>query len=263
MIDIHHHLLFSLDDGPKDLEMSCAMVDLAIANGITHIVCTPHANDRWGFTPEINQERLAPIAEYAAGRVTLGLGCDFHLTYDNIQDQLAHPHKYTINSLKYLLVEFPDFGIQPSISEVLYEFVASGVIPVVTHPERNATLQMKPEMIFEWIGNGCVVQVTAGSLLGKFGSRAEAVAHHLLRRNWVHFLASDAHNITSRPPNLGDGHKDLVKEYGQEVADRLCIHNPRAAFYGETLPPQPEPLGLDEEPEHKGRGLMSRIFSWD
>src|SRR5271163_2563165 len=263
MIDIHHHLLFGLDDGPRDLETSCAMVDLAIDNDITHIVCTPHANDRWSFTPEINRERLAPIAEYAAGRITFGLGCDFHLTYDNIQDQLAHPAKYTINSLKYLLVEFPDFGIQPSIGEVLDEFVAGGVVPVITHPERNPTLQSKQEMIGEWVRNGCVVQVTAGSLLGKFGARAEQVAHQLLKRNWVHFLASDAHNVTSRPPNLREGHVALTKDYGMDTADRLCIHNPRAAFYGENLPPQPEPLGAHEEIESKGRGLMARIFSRD
>ena len=261
MIDIHHHMLFGLDDGPRDLETSCAMVDLAVSNGTTHIVCTPHANDRWAFTPEINRERLAEIEAYAAGKITFGLGCDFHLTYDNIQDQFKNPSKYTINGLRYLLVEFPDFGIQPSIGETLYEFVAGNVIPVVTHPERNATLQAKPEMIAEWLRVGCVVQVTAGSLLGRFGPRAEAMSHQLLKRNWVHFLASDAHNLTSRPPNLGDGHQILVRDYGQETADRLCIDNPRAAFYGKALPPQPELLGLDEEPEVKGRGLISRIFS--
>ncbi len=237
------------------------MVDLAVANGITHIVCTPHANDRWAFTPEINREKLADIEAYAAGKITFGLGCDFHLTYDNIQDQFKNPSKYTINGLRYLLVEFPDFGIQPSIGETLYEFVAGNVIPVVTHPERNATLQAKPEMIAEWLRVGCVVQVTAGSLLGRFGPRAEAMSHQLLKRNWVHFLASDAHNLTSRPPNLGDGHQILARDYGQETADRLCIDNPRAAFYGKPLPPQPELLGLDEEPEVKGRGLISRIFS--
>jgi protein-tyrosine phosphatase len=270
MIDIHHHLLFGLDDGPRDLETSCAMVDMAVANGITHIVCTPHANDRWAFAPEANREKLAEIEACAAGRITFGLGCDFHLTYDNIQDQLAHPEKYSIHvadpsrpagSRRYLLVEFPDFGIQPTISETLYEFVATGVTPIVTHPERNATLQMKPEMIGEWIRLGCVVQVTAGSLLGRFGQRAEALSHQLLKRNWVHFLASDAHNTTSRPPNLGDGHKLLAKEYGQETADRLCLANPQAAFYGEPFPPQPEALGLGDEGEVKGRGLLSRIFS--
>jgi len=259
MIDIHHHLLFGLDDGARDLEMSCAMVDLAIANGITHIACTPHANDRWAFDPEVNREKVAAIESCTGGRIKLGLGCDFHLSYDNIQDQFRNPSKYTINNLKYLLVEFPDFGIQPTIGETLYEFVAGGVIPVITHPERNATLQAKPDMMLDWIRNGCVVQVTAGSLLGRFGTRAETTAHHLLRRNWVHLLASDAHNLTSRPPNLGDGRRALVKDYGQEVADRLCIHNPRAVFYGEAMGPQPEPSGANEEPEPKG--FMSRIFS--
>jgi len=261
MIDIHHHLLYGLDDGARDLEMSCAMVDMAVENGFTHIVCTPHANDRWAFDPEINRERVVAIESYAAGRINLGLGCDFHLSYDNIQDQFVRPTRYTINGLRYLLVEFPDFGIHPGVGETLYEFVASGVVPIITHPERNATLQMKPEMMADWIRNGCLVQVTAGALLGRFGPRAEAVAHGLLKRNWVNFLASDAHNLTSRPPNLGDGHRALVKDYGQEVADRLCIDNPRAVFYGEVLPPQPEPLGLNEEPEQKSRGLISRIFS--
>jgi protein-tyrosine phosphatase len=261
MIDIHHHLLYGLDDGARDLEMSCAMVEAAIENGITHIVCTPHANDRWVLDPEINAERLAEIQAYAGDRITLGQGCDFHLSYDNIQDQFVRPTRYTINGLKYLLVEFPDFGIHPGIGETLAQFVASGVIPIITHPERNATIQMKPEMMTEWIRSGCLVQVTAGALLGKFGPRAEAVGHGLIKRNWVNFLASDAHNLTSRPPNLGDGHRVVAKEYGQEVADRLCIHNPRAVFYGDDLPRQPEPLGLNEEPEVKSRGLISRIFS--
>jgi protein-tyrosine phosphatase len=261
MIDIHHHLLFDLDDGARDLEMSCAMVDAAVANGFTHIVATPHANDRWPYNPEVNRERLAAIAAYAGDRVALGLGCDFHLSYDNIQDQFANPKRYSINGLNYLLVEFPDYGIQQGIGETLYEFVASGVIPIITHPERNATLQGKPEMMTDWIRSGCLVQVTAGALLGRFGPRAEAVAHSLLKRNWVHFLASDAHNLTSRPPNLGDGHKALSKTYGQETADRLCIHNPRAAFYGEPLPPQPEAIGLSDEAEPKTKSLISRIFS--
>jgi protein-tyrosine phosphatase len=261
MIDIHHHLLFGLDDGPRDLEMACAMVDMAVENGITHIVCTPHANDRWTFDPEVNSEKLAEIEAYAGDKITFGLGCDFHLTYDNIQDHFKNKTKYSINGLRYILVEFPDFGIQPTIGETLYKFVANGTIPIITHPERNQTLQARPEMMADWIRSGCVVQVTAGSLLGRFGQRAEAMSHQLLKHNWVNFLASDAHNITSRPPNLGDGHQALVKDYGQEMADRLCIHSPRAVFYGEPLPPQPEPIGLDEELEVKQKGLISRIFS--
>jgi protein-tyrosine phosphatase len=261
MIDVHHHLIYGLDDGPRDFVTSCEMIDAAIANGITHIVATPHSNDRWVYMPDVNAERLAEIEAYAAGRVTLGIGCDFHLSYDNIQDQFKNPTKYSINHLSYLLVEFPDFGIPANIGETLHEFVASGVVPILTHPERNATLQAKPETMAEWIRYGCIVQVTAGSLLGRFGSKAQAAAELLLQRDWVTLLASDAHNLSSRPPNLGDGHKALLKSYGQEVADRLCIHNPRAIFYGEPLPSQPEPQGLTEEAEAKGKGLLSRIFS--
>ena len=258
MIDIHHHLLYGLDDGPKELANSLAQADAAIVNGTTYLVCTPHANDRYDFDPETNCQRLAEIEAHVAGRLTLGLGCDFHLSYDNIEDQLKHPVKYTINGKQYLLVEFPDFGIPANIGETLYHFVATGIIPIITHPERNATLQGKPEMMAEWLRNGCVIQVTAGSILGRFGKKAEAVAFDLLQRNWVHFLASDAHNLTSRPPNLAEGHAELVKRYSRETADRLCIDNPRAVFEGNPLPPQPEPL---EESELKKPGFLSRIFT--
>ena len=261
MIDIHHHLIYGLDDGPRDLESSLAQAEAAIANGITHLVCTPHSNDRWALQPEVNRERLAEIETHLKGRLTLGLGCDFHLSYDNIEDQLAHPTRYTINGKQYLLVEFPDFGIPANIGESLYNFVATGVVPIITHPERNATLQNKLEMMVEWLRHGCVVQVTSGSLLGRFGKRAEAVSRELLDRSWVHFLASDAHNLTSRPPNLAEGYTAVANDYGKEVADRLCIHNPRAVFYGEPMSAQPEPAGVFDDSEPKRPGLFSRIFS--
>lgn len=261
MIDIHHHLLYGLDDGPPNLEASLAQAEAAIANGITHLVCTPHSNDRWPLHPEVNLERLAEIEKHVAGRLTLGLGCDFHLSYDNIEDEIAHPGKYTINGKRYLLVEFPDFGISPNIGETLYNFVASGIIPIITHPERNATIQNKLDMMIEWMRCGCLVQVTAGSLLGRFGRRAEAASRELLDRNWVHFLASDAHNLASRPPNLSEGHAILRRDYGKDSADRLCIYNPRAAFYGEPMPPQPEAIGIGEASEPKKLGIFSRMFS--
>src|ERR1700744_1265782 len=104
MIDIHHHLPFGLDDGPTDLEPSVAMVEAAAADGITHIVCTPHANTRFPFQPEVNEERLAAIRARTNDKVTLGLGCDFHLFFDNIEDALKNRTKYTINQKQYLLV---------------------------------------------------------------------------------------------------------------------------------------------------------------
>jgi protein-tyrosine phosphatase len=261
MIDIHHHLLFGLDDGAKDLEMSVAMAEAALANGITHVVCTPHSNYQYSFDPEINRQKLAQLESRLDGRLTLGLGCDFHLSFDNLEDQDKNPSKYTINGTQYLLVEFPDFGIPESIGNALFTLNARGVVPIITHPERNSTLVAHPERMIEWLQSGCLIQITAGSLLGRFGNRASAMCHDLLAKNWVHFIASDAHNLTSRPANMREGHEALAKRYGKETAERLAVNNPRAVFLGERLGVQPEPIGLYEEFNQKKPGLLSRIFS--
>ncbi len=243
MIDIHHHLLFGLDDGAKDLESAVAQAEASIANGVTHVVCTPHANYQYHFDPKENAEKLALLQERMKGRLALGLGCDFHLSFDNLDDLAANPGKYTVNGKQYLLVEFPDLSIQQSLTDALFRLTASGIIPIITHPERNPTLVATPDKMVDWLRMGCLIQLTAGSLLGRFGSRAAAMCDDLLRKNWVHFIASDAHNITSRPPNMREGRQALAKRYGQETADRLSVHNPRAVFYGEDLPPQPEAAG--------------------
>jgi protein-tyrosine phosphatase len=263
MIDIHHHLLFGLDDGAPDLETSLAMVEMAQRDGITHIICTPHANGYYVFSPEENALRLAEIEtnyrKRSGASVTFGLGCDFHLSFDNIEDALQNPTRYTLNAKNYLLVEFPDFAIPHNMAQVFYEMLLRGVVPILTHPERNPTLVREPERMKEWIRMGCLVQVTAGSLTGRFGKTAQKIAGQLLRDRWVHFLATDAHDVTHRPPLLREAYEIVARTHGQECAERLCVTNPRAAFYGEPLPEQPEPLGLFEEEDPK-RGLLGRIF---
>ncbi len=261
MIDIHYHLLYGVDDGPRDLNDSLALAEASILEGVTHIVATPHSNYRYGFDPAINREKLSELNQQLGGRVTLGKGCDFHLSHDNITDAIEHPSKYTINGSRYLLVEFPDFGILPSLSEVLYEFTLRGIVPIVTHPERNPVLIEKPEMMKPWLRHGCLVQITAASLLGKFGSRAQSACERLLEKNWVHVVASDAHNVKGRPPMMNPAHKALDKAYGRETADRLCILNPRAIFDGQPLPEQPDLLDMEDDSPYKRRGILARIFS--
>lgn len=258
MIDIHHHLLFGLDDGPKTMDVSLAMAEMSIANGVTHLVATPHASDQFQFDPVRNQERLAMLASELGGRITLALGSDFHLTYENIEDAIAHTGKYSIHGKNYLLVEFSNSYIPSNITDVFFRMSLAGLIPIITHPERNPVILRNPERLAEWIRAGCYVQVTAASLTGRFGKTAERMSLNLLRQNWVHFLATDAHDVTSRPPRLRDAFDWVASEFGVETAERLCIHNPRAAFFGEPMPPQPDPIGISSN--GKPKGFLSRLF---
>src|ERR1700721_2815739 len=124
MYDIHHHLLFGLDDGAPDLDTSLAMAKIAVADGITHVVCTPHASSMFSYDPPRIAEHLATLREALAAEsipLTLGLGCDFHLSYDNIQEALAQPTKYAINGTVYLLVELPDFGLPRTLTDTFYQ----------------------------------------------------------------------------------------------------------------------------------------------
>lgn len=268
MIDIHHHLLFGLDDGSPDIQTSVAMARMAAEDGITHIVCTPHASSHWAYQPEINRQRLSELQSRLELPITLGLGCDFHLSYDNIQDAKQNPTKYSINGKGYLLVEFADTNIPPSINDVFGELQQCGLAIIITHPERNPIIVRNPAKLAEWVRMGCLVQVTAASLYGRFGKAAEVFSNELLYRNWIQFLATDAHNLSSRPPQLKPAYDYVVQKVGEKTARRLCVENPRAAFEGIPMPEQPRPEGLWDETLDFGiektiqkKGFFSRLFS--
>jgi protein-tyrosine phosphatase len=263
MVDIHHHLLFGLDDGARDLETSVAMARAAEADGITHVVATPHASASWVFQPELVAERLEILRQALAREavsLTLGSGCDFHVSYDNVQDALAYPKKYTINATEYLLIELPDFGLSPRLGETFYELRLAGLTPILTHPERNPTLQRDSAPLAEWLRNGMLTQVTTSSVLGQMGKPAERMAHRLLADRWVHFLATDAHNLESRPPRMRDARDRVARRYGADYAERLCTANPQAVFEGRPLPEQDEPLRLFDEEDRSTRPWWKRVF---
>jgi protein-tyrosine phosphatase len=254
MIDIHHHLLFDLDDGSPELETSIAMAKMAVDDGITHVVCTPHASGMFRYDPATNAERLTTLRDALAAEtipLTLGIGCDFHLSSNNIQEALANPAKFSINGTGSLLVELPDFGLPLTLTDTFHQMQLAGIIPILTHPERNPTLQKDPARLIDWLRNGMLVQVTTSSILGQMGKAAEQMSHRLLADRWVHILATDAHNLTTRPPKMKAAYDAVSKRYGATYADLLCIDNPRAIFNGEPLGPQEEPRNLFEDIEEK------------
>ena len=224
-----------MDDGSKTLEQSIAMLQMAAAAGTTDLVCTPHANSNYEFEPAVIRERLRELEAGIAGVVNLYTGCDFHLSYDNIQDAITHPRKYTINGNCYLLVEFSDLMIFRNTGEIFGRLQDAGMIPIITHPERNALLQLRLDEIAQWVQDGALVQVTGQSLTGDFGRKAAEFARTLLEQRLVHFIASDAHDLEHRPPTMNVAHAWLVKHYGQSLADALCVENPGATLTGSRI----------------------------
>ncbi len=251
MIDLHHHLLFGIDDGSRDLETSVAMVKMAVEDGVTHIVATPHANEVFPYDRTRNAELLRQIREAlpadVADRITLGLGCDFHLSFENTEDVRVHGPLYAINDGPYLLVELADTSIPTRTDEVFYTMRVNGLVPILTHPERNATLQRSRGRLRDWMRADLLVQVTAGSLTGTFGKVAEKIAWELLENRWAHFVSSDAHNTGRRSPVLSEAYALVVKRMDEATAKRLFLTNPLAVFEGRSLPEQPQALHLFDD----------------
>ena len=217
------------------------MAEMAIADGITHLVATPHADNQFRFDSNLVQQRRNELQAHLGDRLTLATGCDFHLSFENLQDLHEHPTRYTINQNGYLLVEFADFSIPPTIEDTLHQFQLARLSPIITHPERNGLIRAQPERLYGWIHQGCYVQVTAQSLLGRFGQSTQRLVEAWLDEDRIHFFASDAHNMTSRPLRLRPAYEVVAKRRGEEVARALFHDNPLAAFEGRPLPYAPEP----------------------
>lgn len=232
MVDIHSHVLHGMDDGAKTFEDSLAMLKLAAESGTTDLVATPHANGEYKYDPKRISGQIETLQKAMKGKLRLYKGCDFHLSYDNIEDAIAHPRKYTINDTHYMLVEFPDMLIFHNTGELFQRLQQAGMTPIITHPERNALLRQRLENIATWVNDGAFVQVTAGSLTGRFGKHALEFSRQLLERDLVHFIASDGHDLVHRPPSMKEARGWLEEKYGDALAEALCVTNPHAVIQG-------------------------------
>jgi protein-tyrosine phosphatase len=242
MIDIHCHPLPGVDDGAKTLEIAVSMCRMAAADGITHLVATPHSNYKYHYDREANVAKLAELQAAVGSDLQLLLGCDFNLSFDNIQRLSESGRNYTVNGTTYLLVEFADFFNPEQMDNVFYEIEVSGLTPILTHPERNPVFQRKPDLLYRWVSRGCLAQITAKSMTGGFGSKAQRLSEQWLSQNLIHFFATDAHDLDYRPPVLSTCYQRVAELKGRELADLLLKQNPRAVIEGQPLPPGPSPI---------------------
>jgi protein-tyrosine phosphatase len=234
-VDIHSHILWGLDDGAQDLETSLEMLRIAADNGTTDIVATPHLDRRYSFDTEKVSHRLCQLAAAPGLKPRIYAGCDFHLQFESITDCLENPRKYTINHLRYLMVEFSNVSTPRGITHVFERMIQAGITPVITHPERNGSLMKSLAQMAAWIRLGCRVQVTGQSFSGRFGKAAQTCVHELMSRRMVHFVASDAHDTVHRPPDLARWYELVADRFGEKLARKAFVENPAATLLGVVL----------------------------
>jgi protein-tyrosine phosphatase len=254
VIDIHSHILPGIDDGAQTMEESVELIQLARATGTTTIVASPHSDSQYTYDPRRVDELIAEAQERVGDGIRIVRGCDFHLMTENIQNALREPRTYTINRGPYVLMELSDMLIFPNTSRIWDELEAAGMCIILTHPERNLILQDHIDKIKRWVDEGRYMQVTAQSLLGQFGKRAQKVALHLLDHGLCHFIASDGHNVQGRPPRLDIASQWIAEHYAPELAELLVEDNPRAAVAGDTVD-----IAVPRF-RRRGQGLLGRLI---
>ncbi len=221
MIDLHCHILPGIDDGAPDLATAMAMAKMAVEDGITHIACTPHVingvydNDpaRIGAAVERLQQELA----VAGVELKLLCGADVHIAPDLLQ-RLQAGGVRVLGRSHYFLLEPPHHVRPPAVERFVKSLIAGGYIPVITHPERLTWIEQHYPVFEELSDSGAVMQITAGSITGRFGRRAKYWSERLLDEGRVHLVASDAHNLVDRPPVLSKAREIVRERLGDDAA---------------------------------------------
>lgn len=244
MIDVHTHILPGLDDGAETLEESVRMAGIAAADGIEALVATPHADETFGQRQTLLDERLAGLREAlaAAGlRLEVMAGCEAFVTPD-LGARAAGGGLPGLNGSRYLLVEWPLLLYPTYADRALFDLRLKGLVPVLAHVERYRNVQADVNMLVGLIERGVLAQVTAGSLLGQFGSEIQRTAEIILEHDLAHVLASDAHSAAERPPVLACAAARVAQLVGAEAARALVVDVPRALVENRPLevrPPRP------------------------
>lgn len=260
MIDLHCHILPGIDDGASELEKSVQMATIAVADGIRQVACTPH------IYPAVFDNTAAGIEAAAAALQTeldardipldLLVGADVHLVPE-VLPGLREGRIPTLNNSRYFLLE-PSHHVRPArFAESVFYLLAAGYVPIITHPERLSWAGEHYADFVQLVEGGAWLQLTAGSLTGRFGKPVRRLAKKMLKDGLVHLLATDAHGVNARPPLLAEGRDLAARWLGDEEAERLVAGRPAGIVADLPAAEQPPPPGL--APARSG-SIWQRLF---
>lgn len=242
MFDLHNHMLPGLDDGAPDWEQSLNMARIATEDGIEGVVCTPH----WVFGSFDNTRSLVMNTvdnlrhRLAEAEIPLEVypGSELRLDF-NLPQKIESRELLTLNdSGRYALIELPDDILPQNMSNFFWELQSQDITPIIAHPERNRRLLRHPTRLFKWVNMGVLTQLTASSILGRFGKEIRSFSILLLKHNMIHVLATDSHGPKARVPKLKEGLEAVEKIVGAEKAHKMVFDTPRRVIRGEDVIPQ-------------------------
>jgi len=255
MIDLHSHILPGVDDGAPDLVAAMEMAELAVADGITTMACTPHilpglyANDAESITTSVAD--LSTHLRNAGIPLNLVAGADIHVAPD-LLEKLQSGVVPTLNGSRYFLLEPPHHVAPQWIEELADRILKAEFVPIITHPERLSWIEAHFPIIARLNEAGCRIQITAGALLGHFGRRAQFYAERLIAEERVDVVATDAHSVKRRPPSLKGARRWLADHVGEDRATEMVLDRPAAILADLVLPPA--------RPVQKDRSFFDRAL---
>lgn len=230
MIDMHSHILFGVDDGPKTIEDTLRILEQVVQEGITDMIATPHAFSPHFHVPRIEIEGqielLKDVVRAARIPVKLHTGQEVRLC-ENLVEKLLMGDALTLANSRYLLLELPTQSVPAYTVNIIQSLLGEGYIPIIAHPERNRAIAEKPERLERLIRHGALAQITAGSVAGHFGRNVQKLSLQLIEANLIHTYGSDVHNMTTRPPLFEKGLDYLEKKKLHDIADILLENNER------------------------------------
>lgn len=240
ILDLHTHILPGVDDGAQTMDESLQMLRNAAASHVAAVVATPHCNVSpvWeNYDTESFRARFLELRQRAAQEkipVQIIAGAEVRVTED-LPRLLRQKRVMGINAGCYVLTEFMPWTAPDYFLEHLEMILEEGYIPLVAHPERYGSVCRDSSIVAQWIQMGCHVQLTGGSILGKFGPEAKKAAQELLRRDMVACVASDAHGPRRRTNFLMDVYDHLALQYSKDYAQALMWETPLRICAGQRL----------------------------
>jgi protein-tyrosine phosphatase len=259
MVDLHCHVLPAIDDGCESLEQSLEFCKLALEDGVTTLVATPHQKPgQYENSPEaIHQKVLEMRAALQEAEIGVEIleGAEVYHTPD-LATRLRERKVTTLAATgRYILLEFPFQQMPLRVEESVFQLKLAGVTPVIAHPERINYFVSDMERLEKLVRLGCLSQVTGAAILGGFGERIREVSLRMLERSLVHIISSDAHDTVYRPPVLSRAREAAAEVVGGERALQMVTDVPRAVCRGADW----EPWELPPEQIPRSSGFVERL----